>query len=112
MNDQPGIAATSPIIACRLTDRQLAVRREEIQDHLLRHVAEIQELDDGFAYRFQSADLWASAVFDFIDRERRCCSFFTFEVVFEPNDGPLWLRLRGSSDVKAFIRHQLDSISD
>ncbi|CAN5804223.1 hypothetical protein BH24CHL3_BH24CHL3_07900 [soil metagenome] len=109
MNDQPGVATTSPTIACQLTDRQLAARREEIQDNLLRHVEEIQELDDGFAYRFPSADPWASAVFDFIDAERRCCSFFTFEVVFEPNNGSLWLRLRGSAEVKMVSHNQLDA---
>lgn len=43
-----------------------------------------------------------------IAAERQCCPLFTFEIVFEPNDGPLWLRLRGSAEVKSFIAAQLD----
>ena len=41
--------------------------------------------------------------------ERTCCSFFQFELVFELNEGPIWLRLRGAENVKAFIRAKLNA---
>ncbi len=46
---------------------------------------------------------------DFVAVERRCRPFFTFEVVFEPHDEPLWLRLRGSSAIKAFLAADPDA---
>jgi hypothetical protein len=32
-----------------------------------------------------------------------CCPFFTFELTFEPDSGPIWLRVRGQEGVKEFI---------
>jgi len=95
--------ARTPVIACSLINSELAKRQETIRHDLFRHAERVQELEDGFAWRFPSADPWAATAFAFIDTERQCCPFFTFEVVIEPNNGPLWLRLRGSDDVKAYI---------
>jgi hypothetical protein len=64
-------------------------------------------LPDGYAYQFPASDPWPAKVLEFVAAERQCCPFFTFEIVFEPNDGPLWLRLRGSEEVKAFIQTEL-----
>ncbi len=41
---------------------------------------------------------------DLIHAERQCCSFLTFELLFEPDHGPIWLRVRGSEEVKSFLR--------
>jgi hypothetical protein len=45
-------------------------------------------------------------VVTFIAEERACCPFFTFELQYEPNLGPIWLRLRGSADIKALLRDE------
>jgi hypothetical protein len=42
----------------------------------------------------------------FVAEERACCPFFTFELHYEPNLGPIWLRLRGSAEIKALLRDQ------
>ncbi len=91
-------------IACLLTEREFAVRSEEIKQTLFAGVEQIDELADGYAYRFPVDDPWPARVLEFISAERRCCPFFTFEVVFTPHGGPLWLHLRGSDEIKAFIR--------
>ncbi len=44
---------------------------------------------------------------EFITAERECCPFFRFELIVEPDDGPVWLRLRGSDEVKAFVFGEL-----
>ncbi len=49
----------------------------------------------------------AGKLLDFIAAERRCRPLFTFELAFEPNDGPLRMRLRGSAEIKEFIRDGL-----
>ena len=50
---------------------------------------------------------WATKLLDFIVFERACCPFFTFELTFEPDSGPIWLRLRGQEGVKEFIKQDL-----
>ncbi len=102
-------SAEAQIIACTLHGRDFAERKDAITRDLFAHVERVEELPDGFAYRFPGAEPWAAQVLDFIAVERQCCPFFTFEVVFEPSDGPLWLRLRGPDAVKDFLRAELDA---
>lgn len=61
-------------------------------------------MPDGYAFRFPSKQSTILLASEFIARERLCCPFFTFELVIEPEDGPLWLRLRGAEGVKEFIK--------
>jgi len=98
LNDAP---AALPI-ACNLTGAELAQRGEEVAD-LFQYVQQVQELPDGYAFRFPGDDTWATQALEFIRAERACCPFFTFELVFEPQQGPIWLRMRGAGDVKEFI---------
>ncbi len=91
------------IIACLLSEREYAMRGEELAGGLFATVEEIVELPDGYAYRFADGERQLAALLEFIAAERRCCPFLTFEIAFEPHAGPLWLRLRGSPRVKAFI---------
>jgi hypothetical protein len=94
-------------IACKLLGREFAERKEAITHDLFTHAEQVEELSDGFAYQFPATDPWPAKVFEFVAAERLCCPFFTFEIIFEPNDGPLWLRLRGSEEIKAFIQTEL-----
>lgn len=94
-------------IACRLSARDLAERREEVTRQLFAHVDAREELPDGFGFRFPAADPWAALALEFIQTERECCPFFRFEMIFMPNDGPFWLRLGGSAEAKAFILSEL-----
>jgi hypothetical protein len=63
-------------------------------------------LPDGYAFRFPAEAAWLTHLAVFIAEERHCCPFFTFELVCEPAEGPIWLRLRGREGVKAFIAEQ------
>jgi hypothetical protein len=91
------------VIACLLSEREAAIRGEELAGGLFTAVEEVAELPDGYAYRFTSVVSQLEPLLGFIAAERRCCPFLTFELTFEPYGGPLWLRLRGSPQVKAFI---------
>jgi hypothetical protein len=112
MNGQSGSATEQkkstqrPVFACNM----LALNSEERKRHievakrLRTGTKEERELPDGYAFRFSSDQPTILLVSEFIARERLCCPFFTFEMVVEPEDGPLWIRLRGAEGVKAFIR--------
>lgn len=90
-------------LACSLTADERAVRGAEIND-LFAGIQQVQALDDGYALCFPGSDPWLQKVLSFIEGERSCCPFFTFELAFLPNHGPLWLYIRGPAGVKEVIR--------
>lgn len=105
MNEQALIAEDVPI-ACSLTADELVKRGEEIID-LFTGVQQAQELTDGYALRFPGTSTWSQRVLDYIQGERICCLFFTFELLFLPNQGPIWLHIRGPEGVKAIVMDTL-----
>ena len=100
---EPVVQADDEVIACLLSERDYAIRSEELASGLFAAVEEVAELPDGYAYRFATADSPLESLLEFIAAERRCCPFLHFEIAFEPHGGSLWLRMRGSPRVKAFI---------
>jgi hypothetical protein len=97
------IAEDKEIIACLLSEREQAIRGEEIARELFPLVQERTELTDGYSYRFANDETVLASLLNFIAAERRCCPFLAFELAFEPYAGPIWLRMRGSPRVKLFI---------
>lgn len=95
-----------PLFACNM----LALSTEERKRHLevtkrIRAITkEERELPDGYGFRFSSEQSSIVLVAEFIARERLCCPFFAFEMAVEPEDGPLWMRMRGAEGVKGFIK--------
>jgi hypothetical protein len=100
---EPVVEVDEEVIACLLSERDYAIRSQELTGGLFTTVEEVVELPDGYAYRFAGADSPLESMLEFIAAERRCCPFLSFEIAFEPHGGPLWLRMRGSPRVKAFI---------
>ena len=96
-------AAQEIPVACTLSDRDLAQRRDEITRTLLGGRQETRELPDGYAVRFPGDAAWATRLLAFIEGERACCPFFTFALVFEPREGPIWLHLRGPAGTKELV---------
>jgi hypothetical protein len=95
--------AANDDLACLLSEREMAERGDLLARKLFPGVEAVEELPDGFAYRFPGDETWTTNVLAFVAAERRCCPFFTFELVFTPHAGPLWLRIRGSAAIKAFV---------
>lgn len=111
LSPAPALApAAPPVIACNLSARELAIRSDELRRQLVVAVTEIRELPDGYAFRFPAADDRPAQLVEFVSAERICCSFFRFELIFEPHLGPVWLHLRGADGVKEFVRQQLGDL--
>ena len=91
-------------IACSLPGEAQIARGEVIAEDLFAGADQVDELPDGYAFRFAVTEDRIDRLARFIAAERRCCPFFTFKLVFEPAEGPVWLRLRGPDGVKEFIR--------
>ena len=99
--DSDPVAQGIPI-ACTLSATDQARRGDEIAP-LFWELRETRELPDGYALRFPGDETWAARLLAFIAEERACCPFFTFALVFAPQQGPLWLHLRGPAGTKEFV---------
>jgi hypothetical protein len=93
-------------VACSLTADEQARRGGEIAT-LFEERQEVRELPDGYALRFAGDDAQAARLLAFIAGERACCPFFTFALVFEPAQGPVWLQLRGPDGTKEVVAGML-----
>jgi len=89
-------------IACTLTPDALAARKNDLLTSLMRRVEEASaEASDGWRLRF-SPDTWP-VIAETIEAERHCCRFLRFEVVVEPDGGPIWLTLSGPPGTREFL---------
>ena len=79
---------------------------------LFGEVQEARELPDGYALRFPGDETWAARLLAFIAAERACCPFFTFALVFEPGQGPLWLQLHGPGGTKEVVAGMLPEVAE
>lgn len=89
-------------LVCTLTTEERTTRATKVDD-LFGGILGVEELADGYALEFPSASPWPGRVLDFVQEERSCCLFFTFELAFLPNQGPIWLSIRGREGVKPLV---------
>jgi hypothetical protein len=85
-------------LACSLSGPKLAERRRELGE-IFEGCLRTDELDDGYEFLFPGSGEWAAGLTEFAVFERGCCPFF----VFEPEVGPIRLRVRGPEGVKGII---------
>jgi hypothetical protein len=95
--------ATSLAVACSLSEQELTQRSQEVARDLFAFAEQVEELPDGYAWRFPGDGEWHARLLDFVAFERRCCGFLRVELVFEPGLGPVTLSLRGPDGIKPFI---------
>ena len=92
-------------LACDLTrmDVNQRARHQIVMQDLQALVQEVQELPDGFAFRYPADARSCLLVAEFVSLERLCCPFFAFTLDVAPHDGPIWLRITGREGVKQFL---------
>jgi hypothetical protein len=90
-------------IACKLKVPEFQERRAGLLKAVKTGVAEMKELEDGYAYRFPSDSEWLATLSKLIIVERECCPFLRFQLRLEPADGPIWLELTGPHGTKDFL---------
>ncbi len=96
-------------VACTLSPDALKTRREGLQSGLLGRADEHEELPDGHRLRFASARDTLCLVARAVEAERECCRFLRFQIVVEPDGGPIWLELTGPSGTREFVSALLES---
>jgi hypothetical protein len=100
----PAAALGGEKFACEMNALTKAerARHGELSHALLGAVVEKKELADGYGFRLPADELTRAA--EWVSLERKCCPFFTFELEQARDGGPLWLRIKGTEGVKAFIK--------
>jgi hypothetical protein len=92
-----------PWLVTQASDPALALRRQVLVSSLFKYVAEIQEIEDGYAFKFRRLELLIRRIADYIVFEGQHSPQLMFVLVSEPNDGAVWLQVRGSESEKEHI---------
>jgi len=91
-------------LVTRFPDPALALRREMLVTGLFKYMAEIQEIEGGYAFKFRRSELLVRRIADYIVFEGQHSPQLTLALVAEPNGGALWLQVRGPESEKEHIR--------
>jgi hypothetical protein len=98
--------ATQLPISCELSEGGQRSRKEEISRELFSGCKDVRELEDGYEFVFPGGEEWIERLARFVSEERKCCRFFAFELLFEPDLGPVSLRMCGPAGTKEFLAGQ------
>ncbi len=80
MNREPPTHRGLPALACKLPSQAFRSRLEEVA-LLFESARDTKELEDGFSFEFPGDDDSARRLLEFVNVERRCCPFVTFDLV-------------------------------
>lgn len=108
--DTEDISDSVPI-ACKLPLEARQERSTEVAA-LFAAAEQTEALADGQAFRFPGTQDWCARLVEFITFERECCPFFTFELEFLPESGPIWLRIRGPGASVSLLAPASDNPTD
>lgn len=96
-------------IACDMTALSDPDRHAQESEALLSEREDERKLAGGYALRFPGTMEYAERALDFVGRERQCCPFLTFEIVFEPEQRGVWLYMGGDETVEAYLEREFES---
>ena len=92
------------MIACRLTGPEFRERERTLLARFKSEFVAVNELTNGYAVRIPGDQDSLRLVCDLMAAERNCCPFLKFELVAEPEMGPITLSLTGPSGTKEFLK--------
>jgi len=98
-------------IACCLTSAELREREATLLAQFKSAVIETEELQEGYAFRLPGDGEWIGLIAELIAAERECCPFLTFELVAQPNMGPVIVRVTGPAGGKEFVSYPMQARS-
>ena len=90
-------------ILCTLSPRERAQRRADFLQDLLGHVLAVEQLTNGYRWRFKSAPGVTAKLGSVIEVERQCCRFLTFDLHASPDLGEVLLDVTGPDGTKSIL---------
>lgn len=82
-------------------------RHVSLSQQLFSAVTAVDELPNGYRFRFGEKPELLPQLAEFIRVERLCCPFFGFTMEVEPDGGGIWLALTGREGIKPFITAEI-----
>jgi hypothetical protein len=90
-------------VACSLGPDALAARREGLLSKLFQSVRSHEPLANGHRFSLAATAETLDLIMRTVAAERLCCRFLRFEVVVEPDEGPVTLELTGPPGTRDFL---------
>lgn len=91
-------------VACSLSDAELREREATLLAQFGSLVIATEKLPDGYAFRIREDRKSITAVAELIAAERECCRFLAFELIVEPNMGPVIVRVTVPHGAKELLK--------
>ena len=91
-------------IACQLLPTDFQKRRETLMQSTIVQFSQVTELENGYQFHYLGSDDVAMELVEFINFERQCCPFLTFELGFAPQGAGITLSILGNNEIKTFIQ--------
>jgi len=101
VNESIGLACVPSAIPAPERAQHFVLARELLGEQC----AQRADLPDGYAFRFTADQFVALA--RFIDNERKCCPFMSFDLHIAPEAGCIWLRMTGPAGTRAVLQAEL-----
>jgi hypothetical protein len=100
-------------IACDLSvfGQSERVEHMALARSLWKQAKQIIEHKDGFTFVFEAMPILENQVAHWVNDERKCCPFFSFEVVHERESSTLRLRITGPDGAKEILAIELKSMN-
>jgi hypothetical protein len=90
-------------VACTLSPEALATRRQGLLAELLGRADVHEVLADGHRWSFEATnDVWGK-ILRMVEAEHRCCKFLRFDIIVEPDGGPISVELTGPPGTREFL---------
>src|SRR5690606_16801822 len=90
--------------SCKLTSKEQAERAELLKTSLFKKAKSITELKDGYDFVFQEPIEFSNQLMEVVNFERVCCPYFTWGLLFEPQNKAAHLQIYGSAEIKEELR--------
>ena len=97
-------------LVCNMGVFTSAQREAHIQTttELIQAVQSVQEIGNGYEFRFPNETEFISKIAEFISNERLCCPFLKFTLNVFSNNEPVSFSLTGPIGTQEFLRAEFD----
>jgi hypothetical protein len=97
-------------LACNMDVFTAAQRESHIQTtlELVQALEAVQEVENGYEFRFPNESELILKIAEFISNERLCCPFLKFSFNVGSENEPVSLSLTGPSGTQEFLRLEFD----
>jgi len=97
-------------LVCNMGVFTAAQRESHIQTttELIQTIQSVQDVENGYEFRFPNETELISRIAEFISNERLCCPFLEFSLKVISNDEPISLSLTGPTGTQEFLRAEFE----